>query len=184
MYWRLASFLGLSLVNPVCMAISFCSCLAMDIYQPTSSNVVTFDARFFPVYWGLGIIALAAQFALIYGVLHLVYRERMTVAKVMPAFLSAQKPFYFLAPALILLLGDVEGNVLVFGIIFTFPGFAVAGVLALERLVKRVKGHGKRTVRPQPCLLDATVAVAALMLVRARLLSRPNSGSGRWLYRT
>lgn len=148
MYWRLVSFLGLSLVNPVCMAVSFCACMAMNLYQPTSSNAVTFDVRFFPAYWGIGMIALATQFALAYGIVHLVYRERMTVAKTAPAFLSAQKPFYFLSPFLILLLGEVEGNVLAFSIIFAFPGFAVAGVLAVERMVKRLKAMSNEPADP------------------------------------
>ena len=113
MFWRLVAFLGLSLINPLCMAVSFCVCMGMDVYRPTSTNVVTFDARFFPIYLTTGMLVLLLQLFLVYGIARLIYRgRRVTVAKVARAFLSAQKPFLFLVLALPLLLGDVEGNVL------------------------------------------------------------------------
>ena len=140
MLWRLVAFLGLSLINPLCMAVSFCVCMGMDVYRPTSTNVVTFDARFFPVYLTAGMLVLLLQLFLVYGIARLIYRgRRVTVAKVARVFLSAQKPFLFLVLALPLLLGDVEGNVLAFGAIFAFPFVVVAGVFTTLSLFRKLK---------------------------------------------
>lgn len=185
MFWRLVAFLGLSLINPLCMALSFCVCMGMDVYRPTSTNVVTFDARFFPVYLTIGMLAILLQLLLVYGIARLAYRgRRVTVAKVARAFLSAQKPFLFLVLALPLLLGDVEGNVLAFGAIFAFPFVVVAGVFAVLSLFRKLKATADEP-SDEGVVLMATVAGATAIAVCASLLViwtyGQVNGFGEWL---
>lgn len=185
MLWFLAAFLGLSLVNPLCMVVSFCFCMGMDIYQPTSTNVYTFDAPFFPVYLTVGMLTLLVQLLAVYGAARIVHRgQPVQLARVAQAFLSAQKPFLFLALALPLLLGDVEGNALAFGAIFAAPFVVVAAVFAARSLRKKLATATHEPSNESAAFaapVGGATAIAACASLAVIWTYGPGNGFGEWL---
>lgn len=178
-------FAGLSLVNPLCMAASFCVCMAMDVYQPRPANEAAFDARFFPVYLTVGMLVLLLQWLLVDGLARLRYRGRpVTLVKVAGPFLSSQKPFFFLVIFLPLLLGVVEGNCLAFGIIYAFPFILIAGFFTALILSRKLRAAVEGTSEDNPAVAKGiTRATAAALCVSLAVIAiyGPNNGFGEWL---
>jgi hypothetical protein len=141
MYRNILAFIGLSLVNPLCMLASFSACMYLGVYQRVGTAEEQFDARFFPVYLTIGMFVLLLQLFVAYGVARIVHRggARIMMADVTRAFLFAQKPFYFFIVAVPVLMTKVEGNAVVFGAFFAFPFVVVAGVFAVRRMQKSLR---------------------------------------------
>ena len=159
----LVVFLVLSLLNPVCMASSFLFCMATGIYRETSTNVVRFDARFFPVYLTVGILVLLLQLRLVYGVTRKVYRGRqVAVAKVTTAFLSSQKPFCILVLMLPVMMYEIEGNVFAFCAILMSPFVLAAGFMAAYFLGRKIKAAVEDPSDPGTGLMTGIARTTAI----------------------
>ena len=125
----------------------------MGVYQRVGSALEQFDLRFMPVYLAVGMFVLLLQLCVVVGVARTVYRESgMTMANVTPAFLHAQRLFYFLAVAVPVLMTTIEDNAVVFGAIFAFPFVVVAGLFAVQRMRRSLRALGRRARRQQPRL--------------------------------
>jgi hypothetical protein len=145
MYRKILAFVGLSLVNPLCMLASFIVCMGMGAYERVGAALEQFDLRFVPVYLAVGMFVLLLQLLIVYGIARTVYRgSRMTMANVTQAFLLAQRPFYFFIVAVPVLMTTIEDNAVVFGAIFAFPFVAVAGVFAIQRMRRSLRALAAR----------------------------------------
>jgi hypothetical protein len=181
-----AEFFLWSMLNPISMAASFLLFMALDIQESTGANQFSFDKRFFPLYLLAGAAVLAVQFLCLYGLSFTGFFSRPTSAGgVFRVFLSAQRPFALMIPILLMLCGDIEGNV--FGFII-FPLFCllslVSGVLATIRLLARRREIPPPDSAPGRLALGVLAAASVAILVWAGAVvwsHGPENGLGRFL---
>lgn len=166
-----------SLLNPICIFVSFYFTNYLGMYYTVSTNVISFSKEFFSVYVFMGMIALLAQIIFAYAVSRTI-SPQATPAKVLEVFLFAQYPFIvmiFIVPSL---LSDIEGNII--GFIY-FPIIlllsAISGVFSLFIYFKKIARIIEREESPNSGIKGVGCALVVVLIISLSSIYRFGSNT-------
>jgi hypothetical protein len=158
-------FMLSSLLNPICIIVSFLTTNYFGMYHTVSTNVISLSKEFYSVYVFMGMIALLVQIIFAYVVSRTV-SPRATTSKVLEAFLYAQYPFIvmiFIAPNF---LSDIEGNIMGFIYIPIFLLLsAISGVFSLPIYVKKITKIIESEESPNGGIKGVSCALVVVLII-------------------
>lgn len=154
-----------SLLNPICIIVSFFTTNYLGMYHTVSTNVTSVSKEFYSVYLFMGMIALLVQIIFAY-VVSKTLSPRAKISRVLEAFLYAQYPFIvmiFIAPNF---LSNVEGNIMGFIYIPIFLLLStISGVFSLPIYVKKITKFIESEESPNGGIKGVSCALAVVLII-------------------